>query len=120
MQLGTDYYMSPEQADPETHGLPTYASDVWGLGATLFHAVAGYRAFDPGSADAEELSSRYPQLVDDPYDLPDQVPGTVRAVIAASLDKDPAKRPEAAEIVDVLEPVLAGLPAPKLTFKVRG
>jgi serine/threonine protein kinase len=119
-QLGTDYYMSPEQADPETHGLPTYASDVWGLGATLFHAVAGYRAFDPGSADAEELSSRYPQLVDDPYDLPDQVPGTVRAVIAASLDKDPAKRPEAAEIVDVLEPVLAGLPAPKLTFKVRG
>jgi eukaryotic-like serine/threonine-protein kinase len=119
-QLGTDYYMSPEQADPETHGAPTFASDVWGLGATLFHAVAGYRAFDTGSEDAEELASRYPQLVDEPYDLPAQVPDPVREVIAASLDKDPAKRPLPSEIVDAFEPVLAGLPAPKLTFKVRG
>jgi serine/threonine-protein kinase len=119
-QLGTDYYMSPEQADPTTHGAPTFASDVWGLGATLFHAVAGYRAFDTGSEDAEELAGRYPQLVDEPYDLPDQVPGPVREVIAASLQQDPAKRPLPSEIVDAFEPVLAGLPAPKLTFKVRG
>lgn len=119
-QLGTDYYMSPEQADPGTHGAPTFASDVWGLGATLFHAVAGYRAFDTGSEDAEELAGRYPQLVDEPYDLPDQVPGPVREVIAASLHQDPGKRPLPSEIVDAFEPVLAGLPAPKLTFKVRG
>ena len=47
-RLGTDYYMSPEQADPDTHGHPGFAADVWGLGATLFHAVAGYRPFDKG------------------------------------------------------------------------
>ena len=47
-RLGTDYYMSPEQADPETHGGPGHEADVWGLGATLFHAVAGHRAFSTG------------------------------------------------------------------------
>ena len=119
-RLGTDYYMSPEQADPDTHGAPGFASDIWGLGATLFHAVAGYRAFDKGSDDAEELAGQFPQLVDEPYDLPGQVPVPVREVIGASLDKGPAKRPLPSEIVDALEPVLAGLPAPKLTFKVRG
>ena len=119
-QLGTDYYMSPEQADPGTFGPPTFASDVWGLGATLFHAVAGYRAFDKGSEDAEELAGRFRQLVDEPYELPDDVPGAVREVIAATLSKDPAKRPLPSEIVDAFEPVLARLPAPKLTFKVRG
>lgn len=119
-RLGTDYYMSPEQADPDTHGHPGFASDVWGLGATLFHAVAGYRAFDKGSPDAAELPGRFPQLVDEPYDLPDQVPGPVVEVIRASLDRDPDQRPLPAQIVDALEPVLGGLPAPKLTFKVRG
>jgi serine/threonine-protein kinase len=119
-QLGTDYYMSPEQADPDSFGPPTFASDVWGLGATLFHAVAGYRAFDKGSEDAEELGGRLRQLVDEPYDLPDDVPGPVSEVIAATLSKDPAKRPLPSEVVDAFEPVLAGLPAPKLTFKVRG
>ncbi|HEX6149606.1 serine/threonine-protein kinase [Nocardioides sp.] len=119
-QLGTDYYMSPEQADPDTFGPPGFPSDVWGLGATLFHAVAGYRAFDKGSEDAEELAGRFPQVVDEPYDLPDDVPGPVREVIAACLDKDPAKRPLPSDVVDAFEPVLAGLPAPKLTFKVRG
>ena len=76
--IGTDYYMSPEQADPDTHGHPGFAADVWGLGATLFHAVAGYRAFDKGDQRRPDLPSRFPQLVDAPYDLPDQVPDVVR------------------------------------------
>lgn len=119
-RLGTDYYMSPEQADPDTHGHPGHAADVWGLGATLFHAVAGHRAFDKGSVDAPDLPGRFPQLVEAPYDLPDRVPGPVREVIGAALDRDPDNRPLPSEIVDALEPVLGGLPAPRLTFKVRG
>ncbi len=118
-RLGTDYYMSPEQADPDTFGPPGHPADVWGLGTTLFHAVAGYRAFDPGTVDADDLSGRFPQLVDAPYDLPDQTPSTVREVISACLSPDPAKRPEPADLVDAFEPVLAGLPAPSLSFKVR-
>lgn len=121
-RLGTDYYMSPEQADPDTHGSPGYPADVWGLGVTLFHAVAGYRAFDTGSDDDgdEDLPGRFPQLVDAPYELPAQVPHAVREIVYAALDPDPAKRPLPSEIVDALEPVLGGLPSPKLTFKVRG
>ena len=117
--LGTDLYMSPEQADPDNLGSPGYAADVWGLGATLFHAVAGYSAFDAGSTDAPDLPGRFPQLVNVPCDLPDRVPAAVREVLRVSLDHDPDKRPLPSEIVDALEPVLGGLPAPKLTFNVR-
>jgi serine/threonine protein kinase len=118
-RLGTDYYMAPEQADPDTFGAPSYAADVWGLGTTLFHAVAGYRAFDKGSREGT-LAERFPQLVDEPYELPDGVPPRVRELLDAMLDKDTAGRPLPSEVVDALEPVLAGLPAPRLTFKVRG
>ncbi len=46
--IGTDAYMAPEQCEPPATGTPGHASDVWGLGATLFEAIAGYKAFDEG------------------------------------------------------------------------
>ena len=70
--VGTDFYLAPEQADPGRCGVPGPASDVWGLGATLFEAVAGYRAFDEGDPDAAHIEDRYPQLVEEPYELPDR------------------------------------------------
>ena len=40
--VGTDAYMPPEQCDPAGHrGEIGPAADVWGLGATLHHAVSG-------------------------------------------------------------------------------
>jgi len=118
-RIGTDRYMSPEQADPETHGGAGYEADVWGLGATLFHAVAGYRAFDDADPAAERLTERYPQLVRSPHPLPDDVPAVVADVVLAALDRRPAARPLPAELADALEPVVAALPTPLLTFKVR-
>lgn len=118
-RIGTDLYMSPEQADPQTHGGPGHEADVWGLGATLFHAVAGYRAFDKGDPDAELLRDRYPQLVQEPRALPDDVPAVVAEVVRAALDRRPSARPLPSELADELEPVVAGLPKPRLTFKVR-
>ena len=63
--IGTDAYMSPEQCDPGAarHGggpVPSYASDVWGLGATLFHAVAGRRPFEQGDPDARRRTPPLP------------------------------------------------------------
>ncbi len=118
--IGTDQYMAPEQCLPGERSRPGYASDVWGLGATLFHAVAGYRPFDEGDPSASAPEDRFPQLVDGPAALPTGVPDEVAKVLDATLEPDPADRPEPRDVADALEPVLAAQPAAKLTFKVNG
>jgi serine/threonine protein kinase len=117
--IGTDAYMAPEQCNPG-HSAPSSASDVWGLGATLFEAVAGHRAFADPQPRADALAQRFPQLVDDPGPLPNGVPAEVEQVIAASLRRDPAARPAPYEIVDALAPVLERQPRGSLAgFKIR-
>ena len=118
--IGTDAYMAPEQCDPGER-VPSYASDVWGLGATLFHAVAGRRPFDDGDPDADDVRLRFPQLATAPAPLPDDVPPLVGQVITSCLRTDPADRPLPHEIADALEPVLADLPRGSLAgFRIRG
>ncbi len=109
-QVGTDAYMAPEQADPDRYGAPGPASDVWGLSATLFEAVAGYRAFD---------GSGFPQLDEEPYELPDRTPAEVVKVLYAGLDRTPANRPLPHEVAEALEPVLDRLPAARLGGSLR-
>jgi eukaryotic-like serine/threonine-protein kinase len=43
--VGTDAYMSPEQCDPRRFGEIGPATDVWGLGATLYEALVRERPF---------------------------------------------------------------------------
>jgi serine/threonine-protein kinase len=118
--VGTDRYLAPEQAEPGRCGVPGPASDVWGLGTTLFEAVAGYRAYDDGDPDADRIEDRYPQLVEEPYELPDRVPGEVAKVLYAALERNPVDRPLPHELAAALEPVLERQPTAKLTFKVKG
>ncbi len=118
--IGTDAYMSPEQCDPPRTGAPGFASDVWGLGATLFEAVAGYPAFDAGDQDSDDLALRFPQLGSEPYEMPDRVPAPVAKIVYAALDPQPEARPLPHEIAEALEPVLAAQPRGKLAgFRVR-
>ncbi|WP_121258530.1 serine/threonine-protein kinase [Nocardioides ferulae] len=118
--IGTDAYLSPEQCLPPETGVPGHASDVWGLAATLFEAVAGYRPFDEGDLDSDDVRRRYPQLVEEPYELPDRVPAEVAKIVVAGLDKVPGNRPLPAEFAEALEPVLARQPRARLGgFKVR-
>ena len=118
--IGTDAYMSPEQCEPAEQ-VPSFASDVWGLGATLFHAVAGHRPFEHGDPDADDVRLRFPQLANAPKALPDGVPPVVADVIAACLRRDPSERPLPHEVAEALEPVLAGLPRGSLAaFRIRG
>jgi len=113
--VGTDRYLAPEQADPPRSGVPGPASDVFGLGATLFEAHAGYRPFDDGVADADAPAEhRWPQLLDDPRPLPDTTPDELAKPLLACLEHDPANRPTAAELAEAFEPLLAGLPKPVL------
>jgi serine/threonine-protein kinase len=105
---------------PQRVGRPGVESDVWGLGATLFEAVAGYRPFDDGDPEADDPRARFPQLVEPPYELPERVPAEVAKVVYGALEAEPADRPLPHEIATALEPVLAAQPVGKLTFKVRG
>jgi len=94
---------------------------MWGLGATLFEAAAGYRPFADGVADEEApLAERFPQLVHPPAELPPGGPEPMAKPILACLEYAPADRPTPAELADVLEPLVDLLPKPLLGgFKPR-
>jgi serine/threonine protein kinase len=120
--IGTDAYMPREQCDTDAHeGLIGPASDVWGLGATLYHAVAGKVPFprDKAARDSDDPIVRFPQLTAEPDPLPDHVPAELRELISVTLSEDPAERPTAAAVVGRLEPLVAELPR-KLVLSRRG
>ena len=117
--IGTDAYMAPEQTEPPLTGTPGYASDVWGLGATLFEAIAGYKAYDEGAPDAADLNDRFPQVGALAYSLPDRVPTDVARMVYATLSPKPEDRPLPHELAEGLEPALARVPRGRLAgFKV--
>jgi eukaryotic-like serine/threonine-protein kinase len=104
---GTDAYMAPEQCDPARFGELGPPADVWGLGATLYEAIAGRRPFDGEP-------NRFPQLRVRPRQLEGGVPVAVAAAVMACLEARPADRPTAAELGDELEPLVGALPAPRI------
>lgn len=119
-EVGTDAYMPPEQCLPGERGVPGPASDVWGLGATVFHAVAGYRPFPEGERDARDRRERYPQLVEEPRELPERTPPEVVKTLLAALEPDPANRPVPHEFAEALSPVLERQPRARFAgFKVH-
>jgi eukaryotic-like serine/threonine-protein kinase len=117
--LGTDPYMAPEQCVARSEAAAPIgpATDVWGLGATLFHALSGEKPFPKGSGD--EGAERFPQLVEDPLPLPDWIPEELATLILQTLERDPGKRPSCAELVERLQPLVAALPR-KMTLSRRG
>lgn len=113
--VGTDAYMAPEQCDLAASEGPGSAADVWGLGVTLFEASAGYLPFSQGvDDDAAEITERWPQIVEEPADLPRATPDAVAKPIFACLDKEPLARPSPAQLAQLLEPIVGSLPKPVL------
>jgi eukaryotic-like serine/threonine-protein kinase len=120
--VGTDAYMPPEQCDPSSHpgeiGAP---SDVWGLGATLHHALLGSVPFPRprGARESDDPHLRFPQLVEEPQPLPGRLPDGLGELIAGCLRKRPEDRISAVELVEGLEPLVGALPR-KLVLGRRG
>ncbi|MCW3010369.1 MAG: protein kinase [Solirubrobacterales bacterium] len=120
--LGTDAYMAPEQCDPQRFeaavGTP---ADVWGLGATLHHAVTGEVPFEraPQDAGSSDLHVRFPQLHREPGKLPRGTPPELAQLLAATMHPDPGQRPTAAAVALALEPLVESLPR-RMTLGRRG
>ena len=92
--LGTPLYVAPEQAIDAKRVTP--AADLYGLGATLFHALAGRPPFLSGPRFFE-------RLLDEPApplsgSCPDAPPALGR-LLARLLAKEPEDRPASAALV---------------------
>ncbi|WP_405867947.1 protein kinase domain-containing protein [Streptomyces sp. NBC_00005] len=88
--IGTPPFMSPEQfAAPKD---VTPASDVFSLGSLLVYAATGNRPFDGGSPylTGYQVMHEQPRL--------DDVPEPLRGIAGRCLEKDPAARPQLAEL----------------------
>jgi serine/threonine protein kinase len=114
MQVGTDAYMAPEQCDPTRFAEIGPPADVWGLGVTLFEALARTRPFPDPRPDGGVLAERYPQLEAEPAPLPAAVPDALAELIRRCLEKAPANRPSARELAEQFEPSVAALPRPRI------
>lgn len=73
---GTPYYVAPERLNNEPED---FRSDIYSLGATLFHAVAGRPPFDGETMSAADLR----ELKNHPLKLKDVAPEVSRATAAA-------------------------------------
>lgn len=99
---GTFDYLSPEQA---RGGEVTAAADVWGLGVTLYEALAGEPPWASVSHRRGSDGQRhYPQLDGPPAPLRTRrrLPARLSRTVDACLAPDPAARPNTTEVADRL------------------
>ncbi|MGW7412088.1 protein kinase domain-containing protein [Streptomyces sp. NPDC054863] len=91
LMIGTFGYASPEHLTGS--GPVTPAADVFSLGAVLLYAATGRQPFGegPGASVAYRTVHEEPEL--------DGVPGSLRALVAHCLAKDPAARPAPREVI---------------------
>jgi len=92
--MGTPYYMSPEQAK----GLNVdHRSDLYSLGATLYHMLTGKRLFDGGSPVAIVMKQASDEEPVPARQLESSIPAPVDSFLTKLLQKDPANRYQTAD-----------------------
>ncbi len=95
--VGTLDYVAPEQARNPARAIP--ASDVWSLGATLHHLLAGSPPFT-----GESLIDLVVRAATEPAAPIEDVPPPITDLIAACMDKQASRRPAdgqaALELID--------------------
>ncbi len=99
---GSPSYMAPEQAQNRP---PTAATDLWGLGATLYFAVEGVPPFEREGAIATLTSV----VIDEPREM--ERARRLAPLLTELLGKSPDERPTAEETRRRLEEVAADRPA---------
>ncbi len=85
---GTPYYVAPEKIKREPE---TFLSDMYSLGATLYHAITGHVPFDAPTPEEVVQAHVYAALTPANLVLPDISPATSDA-LSRTLAKDPGDR----------------------------
>ena len=94
---GSPAYLSPEVA---TGASATKASDVWSLGATMYHALAGHPPYEGDGDSNAVLGILYRIVHEDPPRL--RTAGWLGPLLEMTMTKDAADRPSMAEVADYL------------------
>ncbi len=97
--VGTPSWIAPEQATGETVGP---AADVFLLGMVVAYAASGEHPFGIGRTDAMLF-----RIVHEEPEI-SRVPGSLRPLVAACLQKDASSRPSLDELAGTLRGVDAG------------
>jgi serine/threonine-protein kinase len=95
--FGTPYYISPEQVRAKP---VTPATDIYGLGATLYHMVTGRVPFE-GTAPKEVMQKHLRDPLVPPDQLVPTLSGGLSMIIEMMMAKDPRERYRSAN--DVIE-----------------
>ena len=100
---GTYAYMAPEQwKDEEATG----ATDIWALGVIFYELAAGRRPYNEASVLQHCLKVCIPDPVS-PVEQHASVPAELARLIGRCLQKDPAARPSADDVVEQLHAMLS-------------
>lgn len=91
-QIGTPYYLSPEICQGKPY---SWSSDIWSMGCILYEMCARRVPFD-----APDLKSLIHRITKEPApEIPSDYSTATRQLGKELLDRDPLKRPPAAEIL---------------------
>src|SRR5207253_105655 len=108
--MGTPDYIAPEQAT-DSH-LADIRADIYSLGCTLYHLLAGHAPFPEGNA-VQKVKAHLESTPRPLKDLRPDLPVELIRVIERMMAKDPARRFQTpAEVAAALAPFLAAPPRP--------
>ena len=110
-RVGTPYYISPEQARGDAN--VDARSDIYSLGATLYHMVVGSPPFS-GSSPEEIIRAHLTATVPNPREVRPGLSRSISRLIETMMAREPDDRYQsAAELLGDLDKVSRGLPPAK-------
>ena len=89
--MGTPYYMSPEQARGRKD--LDFRSDIYSLGATLYHMVTGHPPFEGKDSSTQVMSIKLHDTPEDPKKYNPKLSREICKLISIMMATEPKKRP---------------------------